>query len=1163
MKVLSEALLKEKEVEKVINAIDGGGCPALISGVNEVHMANIISAAYSKTERPIFVICSDDMQAKKLSGDISAFTGVGVSLLTGRDFTFYNAETVSRQAEHRRLGVLYKMAREKSPVTVATAEAVLQRTIPVEKLLSASVTLEVTKEYDIRDICLRLTNAGYARSEQVEGVGQYSLRGGILDFFSPAEEQPVRCEFFGDEIDSMGYFDVRSQRRTEMIKKAVIIPSSETLVTLADWGKDGAIAALEGLLNKKRGKKSLTKEQTENILKDIERIKNGRSFSAADKYVSLFYDKATAMDYVLPDAVIFLDEPMRLGERTKNYAWQLGEDITELIKNGAITPETADISLSWDEILEKLREYPVIMMDNFTSGTYPINVRTYETLRTKQLPSYGGSLETAASDISHYMKTKYSMVVLCQNKSRAQILSGYLKDHDIGCTLDFSLEKLPERGKCTIAVGALSAGYEYPDIKLTVITEGQIMQQAFRKKVKRHADKNRQKLESYADLSTGDLVVHENYGIGRFVGIVKMPVDKIEKDYIKIAFAGTDSLYVPATQLDLVSKYIGAGEDKPVKLSKMGGTDWVKAKTRAKGAAKELAKGLIQLQAERRRQPGYAFSPDNSWQTEFEEAFEYNETDDQLRSIEEIKKDMEKPVPMDRLLCGDVGYGKTEVAMRAIMKCVMDGKQAAVLVPTTVLAQQHYTSAMKRFSGYPVKIAALSRFRTAAQLKQTVKEIGDGSVDIIIGTHKLLQKDIRFKDLGLLVVDEEQRFGVNHKERLKEIAKQVDVLTLSATPIPRTLNMALSGVRDMSTIEEPPQDRLPVQTYVIEHDWGIVCDAIRQELSRGGQVYYLHNRAESIERTASRIAAMIEGITVGVAHGKMDEEQLSTVMERMSAGDIQVLVCTTIIETGIDIPNVNTLIIEDADKLGLAQLHQIRGRVGRSSRRAFAYLTFRQGKVLTEIANKRLSAIREFAEFNSGFKIAMRDLEIRGAGNILGAEQSGHMMNVGYDMYLKLLEEAVLEEKGGKKPVRTECSADLSVAANIPESYVPSGEQRMDLYRRIAHIRSEEDADDITDELIDRFGDPPRSVNTLLYIAILRGEAEGAGISEITQKGNIIRFKLTDFDLEKISRLYEEKEYKGKVKIEAGTVPAVSFRIDAGKNSVDQALKFVRDYKSA
>ena len=639
-----------------------------------------------------------------------------------------------------------------------------------------------------------------------------------------------------------------------------------------------------------------------------------------------------------------------------------------------------------------------------------------------------------------------------------------------------------------------------------------------------------------------------------------MQVDGFEKDYIKINYAGTDTLYVPATQLDLVSKYTGGGEEKPVKLSKMGGSDWVKTRSRAKSAAKDMAKKLIALYAERQRLPGHAFAPDSEWQREFEENFGYTETDDQLRCTAEIKGDMESSVPMDRLLCGDVGFGKTEVAMRAVMKCVLDGKQAAILVPTTVLAQQHYQTALQRFFGFPVNIGVLSRFQTGAQTTRLLADLASGKCDLVIGTHKLLRKDVKFKDLGLLVVDEEQRFGVTHKEHIKEMSRGVDVLTLSATPIPRTLNMAMSGIRDMSTIEEPPEDRLPVQTYVMEHDWGVIADAIRREIQRGGQVYYLHNRVEDIERTTKRLHELLDDVTIAVAHGQMDKAMLSNVMERVVSGEVQVLVCTTIIETGIDIPNVNTLIIEDADKLGLAQLHQIRGRVGRSTRSASAYLTFRRDKVLTEVAEKRLNAIRDFAQFGSGIKIAMRDLEIRGAGNLLGAEQSGHMIDVGYDMYMKLLSEAVLEARGIEVPARAECSADLAVAANIPDRYISSPEQRMDIYRRIALIRTEEEADDLTDELIDRFGETPPGVNALIHVALLRGEAGRAGITDISQKQGTLRFTLSDFDMEKVSALYAREEYKNRLRVEAGSKPCISLKIKNKNRVIDEARSFAADW---
>ncbi len=807
-----------------------------------------------------------------------------------------------------------------------------------------------------------------------------------------------------------------------------------------------------------------------------------------------------------------------------------------------------------------LADWPVCYLDAFTSSRYPQRPRTLLNLLTKQLPSYGASLETAVSDLAHYVSDGFRTVVLVSSEQRALNLQALLREQKMTTAVDFQLHELPGYGKAVIAVGGLTAGMEYPVGRFAVLTEGQSL---LGKKRRSKPVTNRQKLGSYADLSPGDLVVHEHHGVGRFLEMTKMTVDGVQKDYVKIAYAGADVLYVPATQLDLVSKYIGSGEDaqETRKLSRLGGTDWEKAKTRAKKAVKDLAKGLIQLYAERQRQPGFAFSPDSPWMKEFEDEFEYAETDDQLRCIAEIKGDMEQARPMDRLLCGDVGYGKTEVAFRAIMKCVLDGKQAAILVPTTVLARQHYLTAKQRFAKYPVEIDVVSRFRTQAQMKDTLRRLEQGGIDLLIGTHRLFQKDVKFKDLGLLVIDEEQRFGVQHKEKLKELSKQVDVLTLSATPIPRTLNMALSGIRDMSTLEEPPMDRQPVQTYVLEHDWGVLSDAMRRELERGGQVYYLHNRVETITRTAARIKEMLgEDAAVAVAHGKMSQEELNDVMTRMSDGEVDVLVCTTIIETGIDIANANTLIIEDADHMGLAQLHQIRGRVGRSTRRAYAYLTYRRGKVLTEVASKRLGAIREFAEFGSGFKIAMRDLEIRGAGNVLGPEQSGFLLSVGYDMYLKLLEEAVLEERGEKPERPTECAADLSVAASIPDRYVPSPEQRMDLYRRIAAIRSEADADDVMDELIDRYGDPPRTVNNLISVALLRADAARNGISQIDQKGANLNFYLDQFDLQRVSALCGLEKYRSRLLFSAGERPYLALRLKKGEDALKFGRKLVEDY---
>ncbi len=1162
MHVLLEALKNEPSFRALLSDLERGRTPVVMSGAERIHKVIVAAAAAEATDRPLVIICRDELECEKCAAEFAALTQESALLLSAREFTFYNVENASKQTDQQRLRALYALAAGTAKTVIATPDSLMQRTVPAETLLAMSFTLKLGGEYEIDTVVSRLIEAGYTRSEQVEGAGQYSVRGGILDFFSPADEAPVRCEFFGDEIDSMGYFDVLSQRRTENTESALILPAAETLPGAAEGGAEGLAETLSSLGIRLARKKNTKSELIRSLQQDVERLKNGLSLPAADKYIGLIYpENAAAADYIPYDALVMIFEPKGVSERAKNYAWRLGGDTETLVTSGAVDSRMADYYRPWQDVCAGLSELPVVMLDTFTGSSYPLAPRDLLTIKAKQLPSYGGSFETAAEDLKYYIRNGYSSVVLCSDRRRAALLGDMLREKGIKAAVSTELKELPEPGSSAVSVGRLGAGVEFPELKTVVMTEGQLAEQGYqRRKTRKKAAAGREKLDSCADLSPGDLVVHELHGIGRFVGIFPMDVDGQRKDYIKIAYLGTDSLYVPATQLDMVSKYIGAGESAPVKLSKLGGSDWQKTKSRAKKAAAELAKGLVQLYAERQKVPGYAFSPDSEWQREFEESFGYAETDDQIRCVEEIKADMQSSVPMDRLLCGDVGYGKTEVALRAVMKCVLDGKQAAILVPTTVLAQQHFVTVTKRFALYPVRTEVLSRFRTPAQLRAAKENIRNGRADIVIGTHSLIQKDVVFRDLGLLVVDEEQRFGVMHKEKLKELAKGVDVLTLSATPIPRTLNMALSGLRDMSTIDEPPLDRHPVQTYVLEYDSGIILDAIRREVSRGGQVYYMHNRVETIERCAAKLASQLEGVSIAVAHGQMDEDELGEIMERMVSGEIQVLVCTTIIETGIDIPNVNTLIIEDADRMGLSQLHQIRGRVGRSSRHAFAYLTFRPGKELTETADKRLSAIREFAEFNSGFKIAMRDLEIRGAGNLLGAEQSGHMMSVGYDMYLKLLEEAVIEEKGEKPEVKTECPADLSVAAHIPESYVPSAEQRMDLYRRIARIRTEEDADDMTDEMIDRFGDPPKSVNTLIHVALLRGEASRAGITAISQKAGWLHFALADFDMRQISALYEKPEFRGRMKIEAGDTPALRLKLRSNRSVIDDAVEFIRAY---
>ena len=1151
------------EVASLTQRVEAGGCPAAVTGLQPVQRACVGAAVAHATGRPVLFVCGDEREAQTICADLRTLLKKEPVVLPGREWQLRPGAIGSHAFEQSRLGALYALT-EGMTAAVTTADALMARTLPPALLRRLTTEVSLGQRVDPAELARHLTEAGYVRCQQVEGVGQFALRGGILDVYSPMMDQPVRIEFFDDEVDSMGTFDPSTQRRVKNVHEARLLPAAEVLPGAAEGGLTGLAARLKELAEKLE-KKHKAEVLVQTLRQDAERLENGAALGGADRYLAAVYSQTTtALDYLPPDTLVVLCESGRVEDRVKSTLTQLRQDTELLMEQGLLAGEYAALTLSAEELFRALEAFPVLMENALPTSRYPMRPRELATVNAKQLSSYGGSLETAVGDMTHYRQSGSAVLVLCGSETRAKNLCRMLAERDIPAALDLQGAAMPAPGEIRVSLGALSAGSEWPSLKLAVLTEGQLTAVAQKRRRLKH-DSNRQKLQSYTDLSPGDLVVHVHHGVGRFVGIQKMPVDGVEKDYIKIDYAGGDCLYVPVTQLDQVSKYIGGGEDQEkTRLNKLGGTEWAKQKSRAKKAAKDLAKGLIALYAQRQKQPGFAFSPDSTWQREFEEAFDYAETDDQLRCIAEIKADMERPRPMDRLLCGDVGYGKTEVALRAVMKCILDGKQAAILVPTTVLAQQHYATAMNRFRNFPVKIEVLSRFTTAKEQKRILDALSRGAVDVLIGTHKLLQKSVQFHDLGLLIIDEEQRFGVTHKERLKEISRQVDALTLSATPIPRTLNMALSGLRDMSTLEEPPQDRQPVQTYVMEHDWTVVEDAIRRELGRGGQVYYLHNRVESIDLTASRLQKMLgPEVRIVVGHGKMGEKELSAVMQAMVDGEADILVCTTIIETGIDISNVNTIIIEDADKMGLAQLHQIRGRIGRSARRAYAYLTYRRGKVLQETAAKRLSAIREYVEFGSGFKIAMRDLEIRGAGNLLGPEQSGYLMSVGYDLYLKLLEEAVLEEKGEERKVETECSADLTVNANIPERYVPTAEQRMDLYRRIAAIRTDEDASDLLDEMLDRYGEAPKSVLALLDVALLRAAASKAGVSDISQKGSALKLQLALFRPEALVAVCGMPKYRQRLTLSAGDTPSLTLRLKPGADVLESATELVEDLRLA
>jgi transcription-repair coupling factor (superfamily II helicase) len=1137
---------------------------AAITGIGQINRSHIIAGLHHDGARPLVLVCQDEMAAKRLQEELKCFLGQTIPFLPSRELTLYDTAVVSRSWEQKRLRQLYELATGRTPVQILSWDALSQRTMPRETLLQSAFTLETGREYDMDELLSKLSGAGYSRCGMVEGPGQFALRGGILDVFSPAADRPFRAEFFGDELDTMGYFDPDSQRRTENVDSVLVLPVGETQPRLHPEGIQGLCRDISALIARQKRRKTVNESLIQTLERDLEKYENNIQNPASDRYMALIYPEfATALDFIPSDAIIVLCDQNSLRRRAHSRVEETGMQLDSLLQGGILAGELCDFTCQWEDFCGSLEGRTVVYMDAFGGTSYPEENRPKHLLpvTAKQLPGYGGSLDTAASDLAHYQKQEFSTLVLCGTRRRAELLQELLREKNLSAFLCIPLDILPKPGQILLTEGTLPFGMEYPDQKIAVLTEGQLIAKSEPKRKVKKTATNRQKLNSFTDLTPGDLVVHENYGIGRFISMERIKVDGAIKDYIKIAYQGSDTLFIPATQLDMVSKYIGGGgEDANVKLNKIGSDAWQKTKAKARKAAKDMAGELIKLYAARKQQQGFAFAADSPWQKEFEDNFPYPETDDQLRCIADIKHDMESPIPMDRLLCGDVGFGKTEVALRAVMKAVMDGKQVAILVPTTVLAQQHYQTAVSRFRGFPVNIDVLSRFRSAKEQQRTVQNLRSGSVDLIIGTHKLLQKSIEFKDLGLLIVDEEQRFGVSHKERLKEISQGVDVLTLSATPIPRTLNMALSGIRDMSTLEEPPADRYPVQTFVMEHNNAVIDDAIRREVERGGQVYYLHNRTESIDRCASGLQKRIPGLRVAVAHGQMGEDALGDVMTAMADGEIQVLVCTTIIETGLDIPNANTLIIENADRFGLSQLHQLRGRVGRSTRHAYAYFTYKPDKNLTEIAEKRLSAIRDFAEFGSGFKIAMRDLEIRGAGNLLGAEQSGHMMSVGYDMYLKLLDEAVLEERG-EKAKEPDCTADLNVTANVDPDYVSRGEERMDLYRRMAAIRSQEDADDLLDEIIDRYGDPPRGVLNLIDIALLRAQARQVGIKDIRQKAGDVLFTLTFMDFEGISALCADPDYKSRLQFLASAKePTLRLRLSSGVDSLKQSKTFIKRY---
>ena len=1142
MSCFTKALKGLNEYRSIIYDLNNRRLPAGVVGLSAIHKAHVISAACEDlAPHRAIIITPDEAQASKLCKDLNAF-GCEAQLFPAGDITLRPDNVKSREYEHKRLSVLGNLVDGKIRAVVCSVEAALQYTIPPEELIAKRITLNVDDEIKQDELVEVLINAGYTRSAQVDGSGQFSVRGGIIDIFSPDCENPYRIEFWGDNIDCLSTFEVESQRRIDSTRSITITPTNEICCSPVKL-----IELLEDFMKNARGKG--TNKVKESIKLDLEKLEGGINLPNIDRYLPLIYPyPATIFDYI-EQPLVFVTESFSVKESANACLKIFHEDLTAYLEDGIICNGLDKFMMEFSELLTLYEDLGAIYLDNMTRGSFDTPVKSLVTFNAKQFSPWSGSLSVLIDDIRPvYGKKGNSVFVVAGTEKTAKALASDLENEGISATF---LATPPDEcipGKVIVLPGGFSAGFEYPDAKLTVITYGSKASLPVKKVSKKVKKANM--FNSLEDLHKGDYIVHTAHGIGLFDGITSLEADGKIKDYIKIRYDKGDVLYVPVTQLDQVSKYIGArSENGTVKLNKLGGKEWQKTRTRVRSAVKDIAKELIELYSKRTQIKGHAFSPDIDMQNDFERRFEFDETEDQLRCIFEIKEDMEKPYPMDRLLCGDVGFGKTEVALRAAFKCVADGKQCAILVPTTILALQHYQTICKRFEGFPIEAQMISRFVPTTQQKKIKEQLKSGFVDIIVGTHRLISKDIEFRNLGLIIVDEEQRFGVAQKEKLKENYPDIDVLTLSATPIPRTLNMAMSGIRDMSILEEAPHDRHPVQTYVVEYNFEVILQAIHSELRRGGQVYYLHNRTETIERTATKLKEFLPDHNVAVAHGQMSEDQLSEIWRKLLEGEIDVLVCTTIIETGVDVPNVNTIIIEDADRLGLAQLHQIRGRVGRSARRASAYLTFRRGKELTEIAAKRLTAIREYTEFGSGFHIAMRDLEIRGAGNILGAQQHGHMEAVGYDMYLKMLEQAVSEEKGEVPSVsEKECLIDLPIDAHIPADYIENVPHKLKMYRRIADIKNQDDADDVIDELIDRFGEPPPCVMGLITVSLLRNTALSQGVYEIGRTGNNVKLFIEGLQMEKISLL--AKYMPGRITVSAAGKPHIAVKVNVGEDQL-------------
>ena len=1105
-------LTELKEFNDIKDNIRANKLPVQVTGCIDSQKCHLIHGLGGDLKFKI-IVTYNEIKAKEIYEDYRLYDK-DVFLYPAKDIIFFSADIHGNAIVRNRLQIMRRILEGKNTTIITTIDGGMDKVLPLDFIKDRTITIDfssIIKTEELRSILIHL---GYERQALVERPGDFAIRGGIVDIFPLTEEAPYRIELWGDEIDSIRTFDVNSQRSIEQIESLTIHPASEIILDekRLSRGLDKIDEEMETYRKKLRD--DFKTEEAARIKRIVEEFKdNINNFQGSvplESFVKYFYDETMSFfDYFdNEEAIFFIDEPSRLEERARAVETEFRESMISRLEKGYILPSQTDVIYGYRETIANLVSKPSVMISTMEAKSKFYNPKYKYNFTVKTVVSYHKNFKMLVKDLKYWRKNDYRVILLSATKSRAKRLNDDLRELGLNTFFSEDTNRVLQEGEIMVSYGNLGRGFEYPLIKFLVISESDIFGSQKRKRRKRKdkgSSYSGQSIKSYTDLAPGDYIVHENHGLGKYQGIEKIEMDQVTKDFVKIEYGDGGVLYIPATGLDVIQKYSSGSGRKP-RLDKLNSNRWQKTKSRVKGEVKEIARELVDLYARRQEIEGFQYGKDTVWQTEFEEAFPYEETGDQLEAIEDTKKDMESKKVMDRLICGDVGYGKTEIAIRAAFKAVQDGKQVAMLVPTTILAQQHYNTFVQRLMDYPVTIDMLSRFRTRSQQKEIIENMKKGRLDIVIGTHRLLSADIKFKDLGLLIVDEEQRFGVSHKEKIKQMRKNVDALTLTATPIPRTLHMSLIGIRDMSILDEPPVDRLPIQTYIMEHNEEIIREAINRELARDGQVYYVFNRVNGIDEVTSMISKLVPEANVAYAHGQMNERAMEKIMFDFIAGEIDVLVSTTIIETGLDISNVNTIIIDDADRMGLSQLYQLRGRVGRSNRTAYAFLMYKRDKMLKEIAERRLHAIKEFTDLGSGYKIAMKDLEIRGAGNILGAEQSGHMEAVGYDLYYKMLNQAIKHIKGEtREEDGFETMVDMDMDAFIPSTYIRNEVQKIDIYKRIAEIENEEELMDMQEELLDRYGDLPIAADNLLNIALIKSTANKLYIKEVVHKNDEVK----------------------------------------------------------